>query len=116
MKLFQVIQRQAVDHHGLLLSILLSWILWVSPQTSQAQSFLETVQEQQDSIQAEQNAGLLFEDSISIADTNALSEEEKTPQYIEREYNHKEQVITGGVVMLCIGLILVTSNNFNPKH
>ncbi len=95
---------------------------WGSPLFSQNTvdrnmgSFSDQLQAESDSLNAEQNSGLNLTDSTIVGDSTILAEEDRQPQYIEREYNHKEQVITGGVIMLCIGMILVTSNNFNPKH
>ena len=34
---------------------------------------------------------------------------------VRHQFNHKEQVITGGVIMACIALMLVTMNNYNPQ-
>jgi hypothetical protein len=30
-------------------------------------------------------------------------------------FNHRQQIITGGVVMSCLLLILLTMNNYNPR-
>lgn len=37
-------------------------------------------------------------------------------RYVKREYNHRQQVIVGSVVMLCIALTLVGMNNYNPRR
>lgn len=37
-------------------------------------------------------------------------------RYEKRQYNHKQQVIVGGVVMLCIALVMVMMNNYNPMR
>lgn len=36
--------------------------------------------------------------------------------YVKREYDHKQQVIVGSVVMLCIALAMVGMNNYNPRR
>jgi hypothetical protein len=36
--------------------------------------------------------------------------------YVKREYDHKQQVIVGSVVMLCVALALVGMNNYNPRR
>ncbi|MCQ2104593.1 MAG: hypothetical protein MJZ26_02270 [Fibrobacter sp.] len=41
---------------------------------------------------------------------------EENPSYIKREYNHRQQVIVGGVVMLCVALAMVLMNNYNPSR
>lgn len=33
-----------------------------------------------------------------------------------RQYNHRQQVVVGSVVMLCIGLAMVAMNNYNPRR
>ncbi|MDR1759429.1 MAG: hypothetical protein LBR60_02755 [Fibrobacter sp.] len=37
-------------------------------------------------------------------------------QYEKRIYNHKQQVIVGGVIMLCVALVMVMMNNYNPMR
>lgn len=49
-----------------------------------------------------------------LADTSSL--QDLKVSYTERNYNHKQQVVVGGVVMLCIALALVAMNNYNPKR
>lgn len=57
-----------------------------------------------------------IQDSI-LTDTLSLQEKnEYNPAYTKREYNHKEQVIVGSVVMLCVALAMVLMNNYNPKR
>lgn len=34
---------------------------------------------------------------------------------VKHSFNHKEQIITGSVIMTCLALILVTMNNYNPR-
>jgi len=41
---------------------------------------------------------------------------EENPKYNVHEYNYKQQVIVGGVVMFCIALSLIANNNYNPKR
>lgn len=41
---------------------------------------------------------------------------EENPQYVKREYDHKQQVIVGGVVMLCVIAAMVLMNNYNPSR
>lgn len=96
-------------------------LAWVLQSPSFAQGFIEEQQRFQDSVRSVQQGIVLpnienGEDSLTLGDSTLIELDQKKPQYVEREYNHKEQVITGGVMMLCIGFILVTSNNFNPKH
>ena len=41
---------------------------------------------------------------------------EENPSYVKREYNHRQQVIVGSVVMFCVALAMVLMNNYNPKR
>lgn len=41
---------------------------------------------------------------------------EENPQYVKRDYDHKQQVIVGGVVMLCVVAAMVLMNNYNPSR
>lgn len=34
---------------------------------------------------------------------------------VKHGFNHREQIITGSVVMTCLALILVAMNNYNPR-
>jgi len=41
---------------------------------------------------------------------------DENPQYVKRDYDHKQQVIVGGVVMLCVVAAMVLMNNYNPSR
>ena len=41
---------------------------------------------------------------------------EEDPKYVKRDYNHRQQVIVGSVVMFCVALAMVLMNNYNPKR
>ena len=34
---------------------------------------------------------------------------------VKHSFNHREQIITGSVIMTCLALIMVTMNNYNPR-
>lgn len=56
-------------------------------------------------------------DSTKLATGPSLQElNEENPSYIKREYNHRQQVVVGSVVMLCVALAMVLMNNYNPKR
>ena len=56
-------------------------------------------------------------DSTKLAQGPTLQEQnEEDPKYIKREYNHRQQVIVGSVVMLCVAVAMVLMNNYNPKR
>jgi len=64
----------------------------------------------QDSSNVVVDSLLIFPEDSTAADTAA------GPKLTIRNYDHKQQVIVGGVVMLCIGLVLVANNNYNPRR
>ncbi len=41
---------------------------------------------------------------------------EENPKHNVHEYNYKQQVIVGGVVMFCVALAMIANNNYNPKR
>ncbi len=53
---------------------------------------------------------------IDVKPTRQELHEEMEPEYVMREYNHREQLIVGSVVMLCIALAMVMMNNYNPMR
>jgi hypothetical protein len=34
---------------------------------------------------------------------------------VKHSFNHRQQIITGSVIMSCLALIMVTMNNYNPR-
>ena len=56
-------------------------------------------------------------DSTKLAQGPTLQElNEEDPKYIKRDYDHRQQVVVGSVVMLCVALAMVLMNNYNPKR
>lgn len=56
-------------------------------------------------------------DSTKLATGPTLQElNEENPSYVKREYDHKQQVIVGSVIMLCVAVAMVLMNNYNPKR
>lgn len=53
----------------------------------------------------------------SVAENGGLAVETKKdpPKYIQRDFDHKEQVMVGSAMMACLALIMVTMNNYNAK-
>ena len=65
----------------------------------------------------EQIAEICGIDSAKLAEGPTLQElNEENPSYVKREYNHRQQVIVGSVVMLCVAVAMVLMNNYNPKR
>lgn len=56
-------------------------------------------------------------DSTKLAQGPTLQElNEEDPKYIKRDYDHKQQVVVGSVIMLCVAVAMVLMNNYNPKR
>ena len=56
-------------------------------------------------------------DSSTLAKGPTLQElNEENPSYVKREYDHKQQVVVGSVVMFCVALAMILMNNYNPKR
>ena len=56
-------------------------------------------------------------DSTKLKQGPTLQEiNEENPSYVKREYDHKQQVVVGSVVMFCVALAMVLMNNYNPKR
>lgn len=56
-------------------------------------------------------------DSTKLNQGPTLQElNEENPTYVKRDYNHRQQVIVGSVVMLCVAVAMVLMNNYNPKR
>ena len=65
----------------------------------------------------EQIAEICGIDSTKLAEGPTLQElNEENPSYVKRDYNHRQQVIVGSVVMLCVAVAMVLMNNYNPKR
>ena len=65
----------------------------------------------------EEAAELYGVDSTKLNQGPTLQElNEENPTYVKREYNHRQQVIVGSVVMLCVAVAMVLMNNYNPKR
>jgi hypothetical protein len=38
-----------------------------------------------------------------------------TAQIVKHHFNHRQQIITGGVIMACMAMIMTVMNNYNPQ-
>jgi hypothetical protein len=80
---------------------------------SEAQVMLqETAQATQ---QEKPSSPVVSEDAYSDGSTPQQRFEEN-PKHNVHDYNYKQQVIVGGVVMFCVALAMIASNNYNPKR
>lgn len=73
----------------------------------------DTQAQKAEAVEAETEADLAAEDS---------SEAPSVPQsradsvvLIRHQFNHREQIIAGGVVMACIAAMMAVMNNYNPR-
>ena len=65
----------------------------------------------------EQIAEICGIDSTKRAEGPTLQElNEEDPKYIKRDYDHRQQVVVGSVIMLCVAVAMVLMNNYNPKR
>ena len=65
----------------------------------------------------EEIAQLYGVDSTKLNKGPTLQElNEEDPKYVKRDYDHRQQVVVGSVVMLCIAVAMVLMNNYNPKR
>ena len=65
----------------------------------------------------EQIAEICGVDSTKVATGPTLQElNEEDPKYIKRDYDHRQQVVVGSVIMLCVAVAMVLMNNYNPKR
>lgn len=55
-------------------------------------------------------------DSVEVKPTMQELHEDSEPSYVMREYDHREQVIVGSIVMFCVALAMVMMNNYNPMR
>ena len=72
-------------------------------------SYISTLNMTQEEIEAVYGKDSLKKDSVTLQQMN-----DENPSYIKREYDHKQQVIVGSVIMLCVALAMVFMNNYNP--
>ncbi|GHV15928.1 hypothetical protein AGMMS49938_15260 [Fibrobacterales bacterium] len=61
------------------------------------------------------NDSLATENSYN-SDLTPQQRFEENPKHNIHEYDYKQQVIVGGVVMLCVALAMILNNNYNPKR
>ena len=96
-----------------ILSILLVLIQMLYAQNNEPASEAEAfLQESQATYFAEESS---YENSYE-SELSPQQRFEESPKHNVHEYDYKQQVIVGGVVMFCLALSLIANNNYNPKH
>ena len=111
-------QRSGVAIQGSLLLVVLFALFLAFPSSASAKmdrsdsSYVSTL-----NMTEEQKEKVFGVDSATLAKGPTLQElNEENPTYVKREYDHKQQVVVGSVVMFCVALAMVLMNNYNPKR
>ena len=111
-------QRSGVAIQGSLLLVVLFALFLAFPSSASAKmdrsdsSYVSTL-----NMTDEQKEKVYGVDSSTLAKGPTLQElNEENPSYVKREYDHKQQVVVGSVVMFCVALAMVLMNNYNPKR
>lgn len=111
-------QRSGVAIQGSLLLVVLFALFLAFPSSASAKmdrsdsSYVSTL-----NMTDEQKEKVYGVDSATLAKGPTLQElNEENPTYVKREYDHKQQVVVGSVVMFCVALAMVLMNNYNPKR
>jgi len=98
----------------LILSILLVAVPLFAQQAD-GEPFSEAQAMLQESAQATSPDETVIED-YSNDNLSPQQRFEENPKHNIHEYNYKQQVIVGGVVMFCVALAMIANNNYNPKR
>ncbi len=110
--------RRGVAIHGsLLFAVLLALFLAVPAVAADKLDKYDSAYVSTLNMSDEEIAELYGVDSTKINQGTTLQElNEENPSYVKRDYNHRQQVIVGSVVMLCVAVAMVLMNNYNPKR
>jgi hypothetical protein len=104
-------------HGSLLLAVLVALFLALPAFAEDAPNKCDSLNVSTLNMTQEEIAEICGIDSTKIATGPTLQElNEEDPKYIKRDYDHKQQVVVGSVVMLCVALAMVLMNNYNPKR
>ena len=112
--LFLVLQLRRAS---LLVALLLAFFLAVPAAAADKLDKLDSARMTTLNMTDEQIAEVYGIDSTKLVTGPTLQElNEENPSYVKREYDHKQQVIVGSVVMFCVTLAMILMNNYNPKR
>lgn len=104
-------------HGGLLIAIFLSLFLSMPSSAAEVKNKCDSLHVSTLNMTDEEIAEICGIDSAALAQGPTLQElNEEEPSYIKRDYDHKQQVVVGSVVMLCVAVAMVLMNNYNPKR
>jgi len=102
---------------SLLLAFLLALFLAIPAAAADKLDKLDSARMTTLNMTDEQIAEVYGIDSTKLATGPTLQElNEENPSYVKREYDHKQQVVVGSVVMFCVTLAMILMNNYNPKR
>ena len=102
---------------SLLLALLLALFLAIPAAAADKLDKLDSARMTTLNMTDEQIAEVYGIDSTKLATGPTLQElNEENPSYVKREYDHKQQVVVGSVVMFCVTLAMILMNNYNPKR
>ncbi len=111
--------RRGVAIHGSLLLVVLLALFLAAPSFAEEKKMdsFDSTYTSTLNMSDEQIEKVFGVDSTKLAKGPTLQEiNETNPSYVKREYDHKQQVIVGSVVMFCVALAMVLMNNYNPKR
>ena len=103
--------------HGSLLPAVLLALFLAIPAAADTPNKCDSLRVSTLNMTEEQIAEICGIDSTKLAEGPTLQElNEEDPKYIKRDYDHKQQVVVGSVIMLCVAVAMVLMNNYNPKR
>ena len=109
--------RRGVTIQGSLLLVVLLALFFAIPAAADKLDKYDSAYVSTLNMTDEEAAELYGIDSTKLSQGPTLQElNEENPTYVKREYNHRQQVIVGSVVMLCVAVAMVLMNNYNPKR
>ena len=110
-------RRSRSNHGSLLLAVLFALFLAIPAAAADTPNMCDSLRVNTLNMTDEEIAEICGIDSTKLAEGPTLQElNEENPTYVKREYNHRQQVIVGSVIMLCVAVAMVLMNNYNPKR
>jgi len=110
-------RRGAAIQGSLLLAVLLALFLALPAAAADVPNKCDSLRVNTLNMTQEEIEQICGIDSTKLAEGPTLQElNEENPTYVKRDYNHRQQVIVGSVIMLCVAVAMVLMNNYNPKR
>ncbi len=95
---------------------ILALLVFIVPLFAEEQEIISEAQAFSQESQAALSADSLATDGSYNENQNPQQRFEDNPKHNVHEYDYKQQVIVGGVVMFCVALAMIVNNNYNPKR